>query len=108
MDENRKFRREKKSATCEFSFEGKSYAGFLIDLSARGLFIQSTFVPPHGRQILVSIPDPIRGDIELGGRVVRTRSPHREVARVIPRGFGVALETAPPEYFDLLLELGLG
>jgi hypothetical protein len=108
MGENRKFRREKRRAACEFRVEGKSQPGILANLSARGLFIQSSVIPPEGCQVLVTLHDPAYGEMELWGRVVRTKTPHRSISNVIPGGFGIAIDSAPSEYFDLLIALGLG
>jgi hypothetical protein len=108
MGENRKFRRERRRTACEFRLEGKSHAGIVGNLSARGLFIQSALIPPEGTQIRVTLHDPSHGEIELWGRVARTKAPHRSITNVIPGGFGISVETAPPEYFDLLIALGLG
>ncbi|MGB0620189.1 MAG: PilZ domain-containing protein [Myxococcota bacterium] len=102
MSDNRKFEREKRRISCEFRTAGLSHMGLVSDLSARGLFIQSSRMPDDGAQLDVLLHDSEFGEIQLWGRVVRTKSPHRSLANIDPGGFGVVIESASEDFFRLV------
>ena len=107
MRENRKFKREKRRIPCEFRWDGRAHSALVTDLSARGLLVQSAVMPDDGAQIELILYDTTRGEVQVWGRVTRTKTPHRSIANVIPGGFGVAVESASEEFFQIIIELGL-
>ena len=107
-DEKRKFQREKHRVGCEYRSGGVSHQGILVDLSASGLFIQSSMKPEEGDLVEVVLHEPELGEISLRGRVRRVKVSHRSAAVVSQGGFGVEIESAPEGYFQLLVQLGLG
>lgn len=106
--DKRRFRREKHRVGCEYRSGGVTHQGILADLSARGVFIQSSMRPEEGDEIEVILREPALGEIHLHGRVRRVKGSHRAAASVVSGGFGVELDTAPEGFFQLLVNLGLG
>ena len=107
MAENRKFQREKRRISCDYRANGEAHSGIVSDLSARGLFVQSSAMPEEGAQLELTLHDVEHGEVALWGRVARTKPPHRSISNVVPGGFGVVVESAPEDFFDLLIALGL-
>ncbi len=106
MSENRKFDRERRRISCEYRAAGSAHTGIVANLSARGLFIQSSAMPDDGAQLDLLLHDPEFGEVQLWGRVVRTKPPHRTLANVEPGGFGVVVESASEDFFRLVTGLG--
>lgn len=102
MSDQRTYQREKRRISCEYRTTGRSHTGIVADLSARGLFIQSSSMPEDGEQIDLLLRDPAFGEVRLWGRVVRTRSPHRTLVNFEPGGFGVRVESASEDFFQLV------
>ncbi len=94
--------------TCELRIQGESHKGFVLDLSARGLFVQTVATPPKGTEVRLKLYDHGDTPMELVARVARLRSSHRSLAAVEARGLGLQIESAPEAYFALVLALGGG
>lgn len=92
---------------CEFTHEGNKLAGIVTDVSARGVFIETSHRIPAGTELHLILRDP-RGSFELVGRVKREKRSHRSARQVLSGGFGVRLDVVPEPFFRLLVELGLG
>ena len=92
---------------CEFKHEGHKLAGIVTDVSARGLFIETSHRIPAGTELRLMLRDP-RGSFEVVGRVKREKRSHRSVRQVLSGGFGLRLDVVPEPFFRLLVDLGLG
>jgi hypothetical protein len=104
----RQFKREKHRIGCQFNYDGREHSGIIGDISARGLFVNSSVKPPEGVEIELMMREPALGEIVIRGRVARLSKTHRAVRIVAPSGFGMTVESAPEAFFDLLVQLGLG
>jgi hypothetical protein len=107
MPENRTFKRKNERVACEYRIAGKTHSGLVSDLSPRGIFVQGSQMPEEGAQVEVVLHDRVRGDLQLWGRVVRKRRPHRSLTSFEPGGFALEVESAPEEFFSVLVSLGL-
>ena len=107
MLNQRHFEREKRRISCNYHDDGSQHSGIIADLSARGLFIHSAFIPEIGKHLGLSVYDVEQGEFNLWGRVVRRDKPHRSLMNVVPGGFGLRAKSAPEAYFELLLSLGV-
>lgn len=105
--ERRQFQREKHRISCEFKVEGHTHRGIVTDISARGVFVNSSHAPEDGVAIDLVLHEVGTGDIALRGRVSRLQASHRAAAAVVTGGFGVEVESAPENFFELLVQLGL-
>ena len=105
--ERRTFTRLPYRIPCEFSHEGAKLAGIVTDVSARGLFIETSHRIPSGTELRVVLRDP-RGSYEVMGHVGREMRSHRSARQVLSGGFGLRLDVIPEPFFRMLIELGLG
>lgn len=105
--ERRIFARLPYRMPCEFSYQGARLGGIVTDVSARGLFVETSHRIPSGVELRLVLRDP-RGAYDVMGHVVREKRSHRSARQVMAGGFSVRLETIPEPFFQLLVELGLG
>jgi hypothetical protein len=105
--ERRSFKRVPYRIPCEFSHQGVRMAGIVTDVSARGLFVETSNRVPAGTVLHMVLRDP-RGSYEVIGQVQRERRSHRSARQVLSGGFGMRLDVVPEQFFRLLVELGLG
>lgn len=94
--------RIKRRIPCEFDYEGHSYAGIVVDLSAEGLFLQSDTAIEPGADLRLRLRPERSPELALRGRVVRRRFTPAVLASMIRRGVGIRIQEAPPEFYDLL------
>jgi hypothetical protein len=105
--ERRIFTRLPYRIPCEFVHDGHKRGGIVTDVSARGVFIETSHRIPSGTELRLVLRDP-RGAFDLVGRVKREKRSHRSARQVLSGGFGLRLDVVPEPFFRLLLELGLG
>jgi hypothetical protein len=105
--ERRTFSRLPYRIPCEFAHEGHRLAGIVTDVSARGLFVETSHRIPAGTELRLALRDP-HGTYDVVGRVKRETRSHRSARQVLSGGFGVRLDVVPEPFFRLLVRLGLG
>ncbi len=105
--ERRVFRRVPYRIACEFMHGRHQRAGIVTDVSARGLFVETSHHVPAGTELRLTLREP-QGSYDLTGRVRRERRSHRYARQVRAGGFGMRLDVIPEPFFRLLVELGLG
>jgi len=84
------------------------HAGVVSDVSARGLYVQSSYVPEAGAKIELILRWDGMDEVPIQGRVARLRKSHRAAVAVVQGGFSVEIDSAPEGFFQLLVGLGLG
>ena len=94
--------RIKRRIPCEFDYEGNPQAGIVVDLSARGVFLQTELIIDPGNDLLLRLRPERPPEVAVRGRVVRRRFTPAVLASMIRRGVGVRLVDVPPAYFELL------
>jgi hypothetical protein len=105
--ERRVFTRLPYRIPCEFTYNGSKLAGIVTDISARGIFVETSNRIPTGTELRLVLRDP-RGSFEVVGQVMRERRSHRSARHVRASGLGIQLNVVPEGFFRLLMELGLG
>lgn len=105
--ERRVFTRLPYRIPCEFAYNGSKLAGIVTDISARGMFVETSNRIPTGTELRFVLRDP-RGSFEVVGNVMRERRSHRSARHVRASGLGIQLSVVPEPFFRLLIELGLG
>lgn len=83
--------RRKQRLTCELVIDGRPHAGIVLDVSRRGLFVQTGATPAPGDRLRLRLPAPDGGWDELEARVVRKRVVPRRLAAVASGGVGLRL-----------------
>jgi len=106
--DKRRFQRERQRITCELDIGGRRHVGIVTDLSASGLFVQTSANVPLGGDLRVHIPDAGGVPVELVTTVCRRTKPHRGVASFERGGLGLRVDSAPEPYYQFLVSLGLG
>ena len=105
MAERRQFSRIKKRYLVEFQAAGRTCCGFTHNLSPKGLFVCSTFLPKPGTPLSMQVQVPGGKKFTMGVKVVRSYKVPQQLVRFVPSGFSVRFEQAPEEYFQLLARL---
>ncbi|MBW2315209.1 MAG: PilZ domain-containing protein [Deltaproteobacteria bacterium] len=103
--EKRVYTREKVRALCRFELDGEVHSGFLLNLSARGLFLQTRLRLPAGTELELKIRDLGDQPIEVLARVVHRAGSHRATASVETGGMGFEILNAPEALYKLLYDL---
>jgi hypothetical protein len=84
---------------------GAVCTGFTQDISPTGLFVRTTFIPANGESLTIRLLVRAGRSVRLRGRVVRSYRVPANLRRYVASGFGVRLDEAPEEYFQLLASL---
>lgn len=103
--EKRRFPRHAFRIPCTFRVGGDEGRGFVTDVSAGGLFLQTVTRVEPGLEVLLTLELHEGPPLQLHGVVARTRVGHRSAATVLRPGFGVHLDAAPEAWFQLVLSL---
>jgi hypothetical protein len=86
---------------CEFTFEGATHKGVIVDLSLNGAFISSELLPPPKSVITVLLQSRhLKQPVTLHAHVVRGgwgTAEHGKLGR-----FGIRFDRAAPELIGLL------
>ncbi len=105
MSDNRKMPRTKKRLSCRVTVNEQRYTGIVIDLSATGMFVQTSATPKPGTPVMLEV-QMIDGDtLQLHATVARLRNVPARLKTIVQGGVGLRLEGAPEAYFRLIEEL---
>jgi hypothetical protein len=105
--EKRAFAREKLRAPCEFSATGETGTGFLLNISPRGMFLQTRTRMPPGTELEIRVRDLGPEPFTLHARVVHRTNAHRATSPVETGGMGLELTSAPEAFYQVLYALGV-
>jgi len=104
--EKRVFPREKLRAPCEFAAAGEKGTGFLLNISPRGMFLQTRTRLGPGTDLEIQVRDLGPVPFTLFARVVHRTHAHRATSPVETGGMGLEIVSAPEAFYQILLELG--
>ncbi len=105
QDEQRQYRRHSRRVPCAFRVANEDQRGFVTNVSARGFFVQTRSRLEPGTDLLVTIESDSTSPIVVKGAVARVRKSHRSMSSIDQSGMGIEIESAPEEYYALVLEL---
>jgi len=97
--------RKRRRYLIEWQSDDSLCTGFTHDISPTGVFIRSTYIAKIGAILTMQLLIPGGGKLRLRGIVVRSQRVPQNLRGVVPSGFGVRLNEAPEEYFQLLANL---
>jgi hypothetical protein len=98
--ERRKGERLRRRVTCEIESAGSRHRGIVLDVSPRGLFVQTDATPPLDGTVRLRLR--VDGEVlDLEARVARKRVVPRQLASVTAGGLGFRIDSAPEQYFRL-------
>lgn len=102
-------RRIKKRVPCRFSVGGARHSGMVLNVSRRGLFLQTSVGARPGDDIELALSPPNdAGGIPLRARVVWNRSVSSRLRSVTTGGLGLRIENAPETWYRFLAGLRPG
>ena len=91
---------------CELVAEGGRTPGIVLDLSANGVFVQTSATLPPGSRVDLELQLPgSKEPIRIHGRVARRRAVPARLRSVVQGGIGVAIDNAPEAFFRFIAEL---
>jgi len=97
--------RIKKRLTCTLHYQGKRHSGLVLDVSANGLFVQTSAAPDPGDLLRIELSLPGRSELlQLEGKAARRRVVPVRLRAVAQGGIGVALVNAPEPFFEFVAE----
>ena len=98
--------RIKKRLPCDVRVTGRQHSGMVLNLSPRGLFVQTHASVGPGDAVDVSLRVPAFGEpISLRTRVVWRRVVPQQLRNVAEGGFGVQIENASEDYYRYLTSI---
>jgi len=98
--------RKRKRISCELMLNGARYSGIILDLSATGMFVQTTVKPGAGDGVTVKLKPPGRDRaISLETRVARKKLVPPQLLMAAQGGIGLAIVRPVPDYLDFIASL---
>ena len=98
--ENRREVRLKKRLGCALFIKGVRQHGIVLDISSKGLFVQTNAKPAPGESVRIELTLPGRTTVTtLTATVARVRMVPPALLSVAQGGIGLVLQNAPEEYF---------
>lgn len=96
-------RRTKRRMSCSLIVGRQRFSGVVLDLSASGLFVQTTAKPHPREAVAVELGIPGRREpIRLDTSVARLFVVPAQLLTVAQGGVGLRIRNAPEAYFELL------
>lgn len=103
--DKRRYRRHMRRLSCSYRVGGSEQRGFITNISARGFFIQSRSHAELGAEVVVTIEHEPTPPIIVNGTIARQRKSHRSMSNLEQPGIGVQIDSAPEDYYQLVLDL---
>jgi hypothetical protein len=99
MDKRRESRMKKRLA-CSLTIKGVRQQGIILDVSSRGLFVQTSAKPAPGDAVRIEVTLPGRPrPTVLDATVARVRMVPPALLSVAQGGIGLLLQHPPEEYY---------
>ena len=105
MSDNRRMPRTKKRLSCTLIADDQRTAGIVLDVSATGLFVQTSATILPGAKVELEIQLPEGTTLLLHTSVMRRRTVPPQLRSVARGGLGLAVEGTPEEYYKLIGDL---
>jgi hypothetical protein len=95
--------RVKKRVSCTLNLESRHHRGMILNLSQRGLFVQTTLPAEPGTLVDIDLDDPRRGEsIAVQAAVVWRRRVSPRMTGINQSGMGMRILMNSPQYENLL------
>lgn len=102
MSDKRRMPRTRKRLSCSLMVNSQRYTGIVLDISATGLFIQTSVAPKPGTIVNFEMRLPSGESLSLQASVARRRNVPAHMQSIARGGIGLCLESTPEEYFALV------
>jgi hypothetical protein len=91
---------------CTIVVGQRRHSGFVLDVSATGLFVQTSASPPPGSQVEVELSVPGERDpVHIRAAVARRKVVPPRLRTVAHGGVGLQIQSAPEAYFTMIAAL---
>ncbi len=100
--EKRGRQRKKTQLTVRFGESRPEKLGLITDVSARGIYLSTNAVLARGSAVHLQVRVPSGDQLNLQGRVMRTRRVASALIMIATGGMGVRLENPPPNWRESL------
>ncbi len=98
--------RKKRRLPCKIHFRSQKFNGMVIDVSAMGIFIQTSAKVARGEALELEVGVPGQeAAIPLGVEVVRRKRVPDQLLALAQGGLGARITRAPEAYYEYLLSL---
>ena len=99
--------RQRKRISCELVVNGSRYSGIVLDVSASGMFVQTTVKPGAGDDVTVKLKIPGTDEaISVDTRVARKKIVPSQLLAVAQGGLGLAVTRPAARYLDFVAAMG--
>jgi hypothetical protein len=99
--------RQRKRISCELIVNGSKYSGIVLDVSASGMFVQTTVKPGPGDGVTVKLKVPGSDEaISVDTRVARKKMVPPQLLAVAQGGIGLAVARPVASYLDFVAAMG--
>jgi hypothetical protein len=100
--------RERKRLLCEIRLNESRYSGIAIDVSATGLFVQTSVKPNPGEKVEIRLSLPgCTEPVVMTARVARKKMVPAQLLTLAQGGVGLALVTPDDAYLDFVATMSL-
>lgn len=103
--DRRVYKRFRHRLSCDLHLDGTDHKGFLVEVSARGLFVETRATADEGTAVSVRLRPSNGEPVEVLGRIARVRKAHRAVKVVRTPGLGIEVTAADEPFFALVMRL---
>ena len=105
-ENRRRFERHRHRVPCRLTQGGEASRGFVVDVSAGGLFVETKARYDPDTPVCLRIDPENRDPFEVMTRVRRKLDKHRDISAVeTASGLALVLDGSHEAYFTLLAEL---
>jgi hypothetical protein len=103
---NRRAERTRKRLPCTLFVEKRRHVGVVLDLSANGLFVQTSATPETGDRVTLECHLPGQSEpARLDTRVARRKLVPPKLRTVAQGGLGLRIENAPEPYYSFVAQV---
>lgn len=98
--------RKKKRLSCELIIGESRYSGIVVDISASGMFVQTSGKPTPGERAELSLSLPgVDGPVRMEARVARKKVVPPQLLTLAQGGVGLAFDRPADAYLDYIAEI---
>ena len=104
--DKRRSSRTRKRISCTLVVEGGRHGALVLDVSAHGLFVQTTAMPAAGAMVAIELHLPEeRLPVRIDARVARRQTVPPRLRSLVKGGLALEIANAPEAFFRFLAEL---
>ena len=99
MENRRRYARVKRRLSCALTSGGRRYTGVVLDVSAHGVFVQTSAKLEPGTMVDLELGIGPEETLQMQARVARSKLVPAELRSIAKGGLGLHIVIPPEEYF---------